>query len=154
MTIGARAWIVTSATSFFTTENRDPENVSNEVESITRSTETNSHSISCVSNLTLYRLPIDNGRSPIQTTRARQRFASMGFLVSCDPIFPRSTKIGSLSMRPTDSPAEAESFRGALHLSIEATVEVLLFGEKTIGSPTRIVPDSTLPAMILRSSKR
>ena len=35
---GARAWIVTSATSFFTTEKRDPENVSNEVASITRST--------------------------------------------------------------------------------------------------------------------
>ena len=47
------------------------------------------------SNFTLYRLPIESGLSPIQNRRARKRFVSIGVSVSCEPICPRSTKIGS-----------------------------------------------------------
>src|SRR5208282_3220691 len=121
MTSGERPWIVTSATSFFTTESRSPVDVSSEVASMTRSTDANWHSISCVSNLTVYRLPMENGLSPIQKTRARNRRVSIGAAVWCDPTWPRSTKIGSLRMIPTDSPAVAKSLTGAFHRSIDAT---------------------------------
>ena len=60
----------------------------------------------------------------------------------------------SVSVTPTERPALTASGVGAENTSRLATVDTLLLGEKSTRSPTRIVPASTRPATMRRSSPR
>ena len=91
---------------------------------------------------------------PIQKSRALKRLLSIGASASCEATCPRSTKICSVSVMPIDSPATAEVFVGASHVSMLATTLVLWFGLKMSVSPTLSDPASMRPAMIRRLSNR
>src|ERR1051326_4914571 len=124
---------VNSATSWRPTNNsldlRDT--VSSVEASITFSIDSMPHSASWVASLSLYVCPLANGCLPSQKSRALKLESSKGGALSSAATEPRATKICSVKVMPTDSPAEAVSLEGAFHRSIVFTVLVLLVGEKT-----------------------
>ena len=61
---------------------------------------------------------------------------------------------GEITQAQLDQLKEGIEVDGVKYRSIDATLDDLLFGAKTMWSPTRIVPDSILPATIRRSSNR
>ncbi len=100
-----------------------------------------------------YSAPWRNGSWLSQIRRPRNTLVRIGGLSGRLAISPRSMKICSSRVSPTDSPAWAWSAAaGRLQPSIELMCAVLPLGENSSRSPIAIRPLSIRPAMIRRSS--
>ena len=85
---------------------------------------------------------MEKGLSPIQKIRARKRFVSIGVSVSCDPICPRSTKIGSRQDKPNRLSCRCRIFEGRVPSFDRSDTGTFVIGRKN-----NVIADSDSPGL-------
>ena len=99
-----------------------------------------------------YCAPGTSASRPSQNRLARNTLVTTGALWPWLATWPRSMKMSSSSVMPTDWPTPAFVGAGAFQASIEETRALALIGENSSVSPTCRLPLSMRPAMMRRWS--
>jgi hypothetical protein len=142
--------MVTSAMPFHSTLSAGPE--ASVLVSTTRSMRSMVAGDSAAPRRRRYCAPATSASRPSQNRLARNTLVTTGVLWTWLATWPRSIKMSSSSVMPTDWPTPAFAGAGAFQLSIEATRALALIGENSSVSPTCRLPLSMRPAMMRRWS--